>query len=56
MSRLLRTREFPIDRAEIETTTNPYGPGRSNCAAVIDAADRGLARRPPIERATARNL
>lgn len=41
--RLLRTREFPIDRAEIETVAaNAYGLSQTECAAVIDAAiERG---------------
>ena len=42
--RLLQNREFPVDRAEIETVAaNAYDLSRSECAAVIDlAVDRGL--------------
>ncbi|MEF8814147.1 MAG: hypothetical protein V5A55_10060 [Halovenus sp.] len=42
--RLLQNREFPVDRAEIETVaTNAYDLSQSECAAVIDLAiDRGL--------------
>lgn len=41
--RLLRNREFPIDREEIETVAaNAYGLSRAECVAVIDAAiERG---------------
>jgi hypothetical protein len=44
--RLLQNREFPVDRAEIETVAaNAYGLAESDCAAVIDLAiDRGLLR------------
>ena len=42
--RLLQNREFPVDRAEIETiATSAYDLSGSECAAVIDlAVDRGL--------------
>jgi len=42
--RLLQNREFPVDRAEIQTiAANAYGLAESECAAVIDLAiDRGL--------------
>lgn len=42
--RLLQNREFPVDRAEIETVAaNAYDLSRAECGAVIDLAiDRGL--------------
>jgi hypothetical protein len=42
--RLLQNREFPVERAEIETVAaNAYGLSQSECAEVIDlAVDRGL--------------
>jgi len=42
--RLLQNREFPVDRAEIQTVAaNAYGLAESECAEVIDLAiDRGL--------------